>query len=175
MQCTKIILSSYKNLDRVIKAIEEDINERCVGSYFDNRCVERIFDDVLKLFERKYKLLDLKRKVDKVFSLLSDQEKDLLFCKYLDISPKTKFNFSLRTYFRKQVKLLEKLDEYFSFIGINDEDFFKDFSNDRFIKCAKIKTDDVKRIACAFYSNCEKDKLPGADRKKERIKKFALR
>ena len=165
MQCAKIILSSYKNLDKVISAIDESVIEACVGSYKDKRRVEKIFEDILKKIERKNKLLELKRKVDKVFSLLSDEEKDLLFCKYLDISPKTPFNFSLRTYFRKQANLLEKLDRYFSYIGINDENFFKDFSNDRYMMSAKIKSDDVKRLACSYYKYCAEDKKPIKDKK----------
>ena len=153
MECTKIILSAYPKLEKVILSIEKCINERCYLSFHDNRDTLSIFSDIADLIERKNKLIGLKRKADKVISLLSEDEIDLLNCKFFNKMPKKPFSFTVRTYFRRQKKLLKKLDEYFSFIGLCDEKFFEDFKNDRFILCCKIKSDDIKRIKCAFNEN----------------------
>ena len=150
MECTKIILSSYPKMDKVIASIERSIEERCYSSFHDGRCVETIFDEIASNIERQEKLVLLKEMVDKVFSLLSENELDLLRCKFFDEKPKNPFDFSIRTYFRRQKKLIEKLDTYFAYIGISDEGFFNDFSGDRFILCSKIKSDDIKRLACSY-------------------------
>ena len=165
MECTKTILSAYKNLDRVINEIERCVEDRCLGSYYDNREVSIIFNEIAAMIERKDKLIGLKKKIDYVFSLLSDEEIDLLNCKYFSKRVKNKFDFSLRTYFRKQVRLFNKLDEYFGYIGIIDEYFFKEFKNDRFFRCAKIKADDVKRSTCDYYKNCTEKNLLKKDKK----------
>ena len=157
MECTKIILSSYSNVERVVKEIDNCIEKRCFNSYYDNRPVDSIFSEIADMIERKNKLTDLKKKVDLVFSLLSEEEIDLLNCKYFGKKPKNPFLFSMRTYFRKQKRLLIKLDEYFSFIGINDEKFFSDFKGDRFIALAKIRSDDIKRLSHSFFSDCKID------------------
>ena len=163
MDCTKIILSSLENFDRVIFAIEEEIDERCLRSY-DFRTPSSLFaEEILNLIDRKERLILLKKKVDKVISLLSSEEKDLLYCKYCGILPDKPFGFSLRTYFRKQVKLFEKLDEYLSFIGISDERFKEEFESEPFIMCAKIKAEDVKRLKCLFVQGTKKN---NADLKK---------
>ena len=150
MNCTKIILSSYSNFDAAIRAAEKRIESKCSSSYSDRRPCEKIAEEILELSAKKRKIVELKRKVDIVFSKLDDVERDLLNCKYLDIKPKNKFSFSLRTYFRKQAALIKKLDEYFSFIGIRDEDFFEEFKDVPFIIGAKIKAENVKRLKCAF-------------------------
>ena len=167
MNCTKIILSSYYNFNRMIKAFDYNVEERCLLSFHDNRDVETIFSEISDIMARKQKYVVLKNRVDAVFALLTDEETDLLRCKYFYKKARNKFDFSLRTYFRKQEKLLLKLDEYFSFIGINDEKFFKDFEKESFILCAKIKTDDTKRMACSFYRNCTENNLP--DKKEKTV------
>ncbi len=157
MNCTKIILSSYNNLNKVIRAIEDDIDDKCVFSFGNKMPCAQFVDQITEMIERKERLKLLKWKIDKVFSCLDDEEIDLLNCKYLNRPPKNKFCFSLRTYFRKQVKLLSKLDEYFSFIGLTDEKFFEEFKNDRFITSATIKAEDIKRIRCLYFENAESE------------------
>ena len=165
MECTKIILASYKNFDAYIEELDKRIENICVYSHRSNLDCESIAESVFKISARKEKVLDLKQKVDKVFSLLSDEERDLIRLKYFDEHIDRTFDYSLRTYFRKQLRLFEKLDLYFSYIGISDESFFEKFKGDKFFVSAKIKADDVKRIACHFNDYAKKKK----DRKKQSV------
>ena len=151
-------------MGRIICEIDNCVEKRCFSSYYDNRPVDVIFSEIADLIERKNKLIGLKKKIDLVFSLLSEEEIDLLNCKYFGKKPKNPFLFSMRTYFRKQKRLFLKLDEYFSFIGINDEKFFSDFKGDRFISLAKIRSDDIKRLSVAFFSDRKKDEEKVQDR-----------
>lgn len=153
MNCTKIILSSYNNLNKMIQAIEDEIDDKCVFSYGNKMPCAEIVEDIAGMINRKERFKLLKWKIDKVFSFLNDEEIDLLNCKYLNKPPKHKFDFSLRTYFRKQVRLLKKIDEYFSYIGLSDETFFDEFKNDRFITSAAIKAEDIKRLKCLYFEN----------------------
>ena len=157
MNCTKIILSSYANFDRAIKAAEKRIRSKSEYSFNDKRPCEKIVEEILDLMCKKNKIIGLKKKVDLVFSTLDHIEKDLLNCKYLDKKPNNKFCFSLRTYFRKQAALEKKLDIYFSYVGLNDKDFFEYFKDVPFILCAKIKVENVKRLKCAFFENADED------------------
>ena len=161
MECTKIILASYKKLDALIGEIDERVEKRCVYSYLDRTDCETIAVAILKMMKRKNDIVSLKKKVDLVFSLLSDEERDLLKLKYFDENVERKFDFCLRTYFRKQARLLKKLDEYFSFIGISDENFFSTFGQDKFFTSAKIKTEDIKRLACRFNDGFAAEKTRG--------------
>ena len=155
MDCTKIILSSYSNFQRAIAAADKAIKSKAECSFSDRRPCETIVEEILVLLEKKNKIVRLKKKVDTVFALLDAVEIDLLNCKYLDKKPQNKFEFSLRTYFRKQAALEKKLDKYFSYIGINDADFFEEFKSVPFIMGAKIKAENVKRLKCAFSENAD--------------------
>lgn len=146
MDYVKIILTSYPKLDQVITGYRECISLRCRNSMFFWESPE---DICAKIIEKKLileRLVDLKRKLDVLLSRLNDDEKDLIYAKYLEIPPKKKFSFSKRTYYRKQLKLLQKIKKYLSYLRIDEESFQNDFMCIPFFKLMKEVCEDIKHI-----------------------------
>lgn len=129
------VLAVYPTIERRVRSLEEMIKRRCIKSFSALDDAEKVFEKVEKISEEKETLLDLKRKIDKVFSRLTEEENALIAYKYFKIEPKIPFAFSKRSYFRKQRKTEEKLEEYLSFAGLDEESFFKKYSRYDFINC----------------------------------------
>ncbi len=146
MDYVKIILTSYPKLDHVIMGYRDCISLRCRNSMFFWESPEEI---CAKVIEKKLileRLVDLKRKIDVLLSRLTDDEKDLIYAKYLGKPPRKKFNFSKRTYYRKQNKLLLKIKKYLSYLRIDEDTFERDFMYIPFFKLMNEVCEDIKHI-----------------------------
>ena len=64
-----------------------------------------------------------------MFSRFSEEERQLLRFKYEGIKPNGRFDYSLRTYFRKQKKLLKKVELYLGYLGIDEHVFKTEYEN----------------------------------------------
>ena len=144
MEYAKILLSAYPNLGRFIKAANDNYLRRCLNSAYFSEPTETFAAGVLNLLDERRKLVDLKEKLDLLFSRLSDEERQLIKFKYAGIMPKNKFDFSLRTYFRKQIKLLEKVKTYLNYLNITEEVFKREYLG---VAYFKIYADTVKNTA----------------------------
>lgn len=145
MDYVKIILLSYPALDRLIYGLNESLNLRCKNSFYFWEPAEKMCNKILEKRAVINKLVDLKRKLDVLFSRLTDEEKDLIYLKYFEIAPKKRFSFSLRTYFRKQNGLLKKIQKYLSYMGIDGESFERDFMGMQFFQLIELKCNMIKR------------------------------
>ena len=125
MEYAKILLSAYPNLNRVIKTENDNYMRRCYNSAYFCEPTEAFATALIDMMEKRKKLIDLKEKLDLLFSRLSEEEKALIMFKYAGVIPENKFEFSLRTYFRKQKKLLKKIETYLNYLNIT-EDVFKE-------------------------------------------------
>ena len=141
MEYAKILLSAYPNLEQVIRAEKDNYIRRCVNSAYFCEPTEIFAENVLNMLDERRRLIDLKSKLDLLFSRLTEEERQLIRFKYAGIAPKTKFGFSLRTYFRKQIKLLKKIETYLNYLNITEESFKKEYMNIRYFK---IVADSVK-------------------------------
>lgn len=145
MEHVKIILTSYPSLDSIILSLRESINLRCKNSFYFEAPTEKVCNKIIEKKIALEKLIDLKRKLDILFSRLTDEEKDLIYLKYFEIAPENTFNFTKRTYFRKQNKLLQKLEKYLSYLGIDEESFKREYMGMTFFKLIEIKCELIKR------------------------------
>ena len=134
MEYVKILLSAYPNLDKVIRTEGENYLRRCFNSAFFLEPCDKFSEKLLSLYARREKIIVLKNKLDVLFSRLSDEEKAMLNFKFAGILPKTKFTFSTRTYFRRQIKLMKKIEEYLGFLNLTEETFKKDYADIWFFK-----------------------------------------
>jgi hypothetical protein len=125
MEYAKVLLSAYPNLARVIKTENDNYMRRCYNSAYFSEPTETFTTALIDMMEKRRKLIDLKEKLDLLFSRLTEEEKALIMFKYAGVMPKNKFEFSLRTYFRKQKKLLKKIETYLNYLNIT-EDVFKE-------------------------------------------------
>jgi len=158
MDYAKILLSAYPNLGAAVKAVKENYLRRCYNSAYFSESVARFSQKVLNLFAEGEILADLKDKLDLLVSRLTDEEKDLFFFKYCGIMPKNKFDFSLRTYFRKQIKLQRKIETFLGFLNITEEVFKNKYMSTEFfrIMAAEYKSEGRKkqdaRVKCALVN-----------------------
>ncbi len=160
MDYVQILMTSYPKLDRVIMGYRDCITLRCRGSLFFWESPEEI---CTKIIEKKLileRLVSLKSKLDVLLERLNDEEKDLIYMKYLEIPPKKKFKFTKRTYFRKQNKLLGKVKKYLSYLRIDEDTFERDYMCIPFFRLMKETCEETKNR-----------KSPGAFEKEFFIKK----
>ena len=145
MEYAKILLSAYPNLNRVIKTENDNYMRRCFNSAYFCEPAEVFTTSLIDMMESRRKLIDLKNKLDLLFSRLSDEEKALIMFKYAGIMPKNKFNFSLRTYFRKQKKLLAKIETYLKYLNITEDVFKKQYMHIRYFNVLADTVKESKR------------------------------
>lgn len=134
MEYAKILLSAYPYLDGVIKQEGENYLRRCYNSAYFFSPTDDFCSKLISLYQDREKLIVLKNKLDVLFSRLSDEERDLLRFKFAGRMPEKKFSFSTRTYFRKQIKLLKKVEEYLNYLNITEEVFKKEYSKMEYFK-----------------------------------------
>ena len=127
MKYSKIIMKAYPFLENVIETERKNYTVRCLNSAYYPTDTAVFCEQLLSRMEQRKKLYDLKRKLDVLFSRLTDLEKDLILFKYAGKTPRTPFKFTERTYFRKQVKLIKKIEKFLSYLNVSDEQFERDF------------------------------------------------
>ena len=128
MNYAEVLLLAYPDLDRMIENEKVGYLERCYQSaYFFEPC-DKFAEKLMEKLEIRNRLIDLKSKLDCLYSRLDDEEKALIKFKYCGVLPENKFDFSLRTYFRKQIKLLDKIKEYLTYLNVTEEVFKRDYS-----------------------------------------------
>ena len=127
MEYAEVLLAAYGNVAGAIKSKRKNYFLRCQNSKYFYTPTDVFSQDLLDMLADCEKLIVLKNKLDVMFSRFSQEEKALLKFKYQGIRPKESFGYSLRTYFRKQNRLLDKVKRYLSYLGIDKETFDKDY------------------------------------------------
>ena len=126
----KTILYAYKCLDVIMRQLDELVVKRAVNSMCDLSPCEAQCEKILALTEQKDLLIDLKLKVKLVLEKFTDDEMDCLDYKYFKFKPKeyyADFDFTSRSYFRKQVRVACKFAKRIESAGIGDETFEKKY------------------------------------------------
>lgn len=122
----KTILYAYRNLDAIMRQLDELVVKKALSSMNDLSPCETQCEKILSLTSQKDILIDLKIKVGGVVEKFSDEEKDFLDYKYFKAKPKeyyANFDFSSRAYFRKQIRVADKFARKIEKAGITDEYF----------------------------------------------------
>ena len=133
----KTILYVYPLLKTLEKEYQEHILNRAVLSYRINQSVEGEVEDLVQEIADKRNLAWLKTCVERVLAQLSDEEKTLIAVRYFgkerkikkatvakSVTEKTrKCAMSESTYFRKQNRLIDKLGELLSAVGVDEKTF----------------------------------------------------
>ena len=168
MKYVKILLAAYPEMEGLIRSEKEAYMGRCRNSAYFYEPTELFAEKLISKFESVNKLIELKRKLDVMFSRFSDEEKDLIMFKYAGKQPKKAFTFSLRTYFRRQIKLLKKAETFLGYLGIDDKAFEKDYLDIGYfsIMVALSKKRSRQKNEFAVYKNVLKmEAKSGKDRK----------
>ena len=136
---TKTILFTYKYLDNIAGALDKLIDRQALNSYYycggnqmDNG-VMAVADRIIKLSQRKIKLINIKVLVEQTLEKCDTLLAQLLIEKYVDNDKieeiAKRHNLSSRTYFRRLMQAEDSFSYLMSLRGFNDEklkDYLKD-------------------------------------------------
>jgi hypothetical protein len=149
--CVKAILYTYPKLKNFEKDYEEHIENKAILSYRYKGATENVVEYIAEEILRKRRLAMLKETLDKIFSKLTEEEKTLLAIRYFGKIRKAKtpkeqkdfseskgtganFQWSERSYYRKQNRLLKKLVAEFCRVGLTKERIEKEYLCFEFLK-----------------------------------------
>jgi len=136
--CVKAILYTYPKLKNFERDYGEHIENRAILSYRFKGSTEEIVEYLAEEILRKRRLARLKETLDGIFARLTEEEKTLLEIRYFGKIRKAKsakaqedfseskgagarFQWSERSYYRKQNRLLKKLVAEFCLAGLTKE------------------------------------------------------
>ena len=122
----KTILYAYGTLDKRIEIIDDNVLSLALKSMNNfspcfNQC-----ENIVKLTQEKEKMFDLKIVIGRILKKFTEEELQLLDYKYFKHRPResyVNFDNSNRAYFRKQDRILEKLDIELSKTRLTEEYF----------------------------------------------------
>lgn len=162
---TKTVLYAYNNVGAVMEQIDDFVERKAFSSMTDySPCIEQC-EKILNYTAQKIALIELKNFADKVILKLNDYERDCLDYKYFKKKPKEHyigFDYESRTYFRRQVKLVQKIAKAFERVGLNDDWFEKNCLTNNFFR-------ELKRRVIKQEILSNKNKKVNKDKKPERL------
>ena len=134
----KAILYAYPHLEAVIEQIDELVERKALTSISDYApCVE-IAEKILSYTAQKDTLIRLKLFCEQALKSFKQYELDCIDYKYFKKKPKEyyqNFDYTSRTYFRRQTEIVKKFAKVMDKIGADNNwfekecfkmDFFKD-------------------------------------------------
>ena len=145
----KCLLFAYPHLLELSEQIDTIVEKRALSSMTNFKPCITLCDEILDLTEQKKNFLKIYLILNKIVEKLSFQEKIYLDYKYfkkLSSADYEGYDFSSRNYFRKQIKLVNKIAEQLEKEGI-DDGFFLDklLSTDFFAEMLKrVKDYEIK-------------------------------
>lgn len=155
---TKTVLYAYSNIESVMEQIDDFVERKALSSMTDySPCIEQC-EKMINYTAQKIALIELKNFADNVILKLNEYEKDCLDYKYFKKHPKEYyigFDYQSRTYFRRQVKLIQKIAKAFDKVGLTDKWFEKNCLNNNFFKELKKR---VIKHEMLFNKNIKKQK-----------------
>ena len=120
----KALLYSVKNLNMAIRDSQKLVEYLTLSSKYSNLTCDKITLQILRVIERRQKLIKLKNTLKKIVTDFTSDEKKLFAKKYLG-RKLTLNDYSKRQYFRNQNKLLKTFAVRLNRYGL-DEKMFKE-------------------------------------------------
>lgn len=132
----KVLLYSYPHLQNIIADMDKLVCQKAYSSFANSFSCLDLSEKIIKIIDRKNRLIDLKLKLDDIFKNYTLEEKWLLEHKYFKrkkyikkLIAKVKINYSIRTYFRKQNRLIEKFSKSLIVSGMSERWFLNNYSD----------------------------------------------
>lgn len=136
----KVLLYVYPRLDKFIKDIDFLVESRAYASIDSRKNTESLANEIISLINVKDKFLDLKIVLEKIFTKFTFEETYLLEYKYFrrsevlnSLYANYACDFTERTYFRKQNKVLKKFTEALISRGMSEEWFLQEYKDINFM------------------------------------------
>ncbi len=122
----KALLYSVKNLKLEIKECQKLVEYLSLSSKYSSLTCDKIALEILKVIERKHKLIKLKNTLKKIVTEFTRDEKKLFAKKYLG-KKLTFTDYSQRQYFRNQNKLVKTFATRLNRVGLNEKVFKQEY------------------------------------------------
>ncbi len=133
----KAMLTSYNNLDSVIKQIENLIIKKAKASFYNLNSTLALSNELISLGEVRLDLIELKEVIDETLSKLNEEDRVLLEYKYFNVVPNIEnFDHTSRNYFRKQIKAINRFNLKLQSLGYTENWFFNKYLKIAFINGA---------------------------------------
>ena len=139
----KTILSVYKYLEKVCDAIDKLVKQEALNSFYfsgTNQAkngVMSVAERVIKLSERKVKLVNIKVLADKALLECDRGAAQILIERYMDGDSSqeiaTRHNLNVRTYFRHLVSAEEKFSALMAKYGFSDKKLSQYLAGEKWI------------------------------------------
>lgn len=133
----KVLLYAYPHLEDLSRQIDELVLKRALSSFSNYTCCETQCEMILNMSDQKVRLLALKSRLDEILTRLTDYEIELLEYKYFKRKPKSSFSdfdSTSRQYFRRQLKLTEKISALLNRVGMTEKWFNENYLDIDFMK-----------------------------------------
>ena len=124
----KTALYAYPNILAIVEQIDELVERKALLSMNDFSPAIEQFNKIVDLTEQKKVMFALKLYLDDVVANLTKDELDCLEYKYFKRKSKKyfeNFDFTSRSYFRKQVKIINKVSKSLELAGATDAWFIE--------------------------------------------------
>ena len=139
----------YPKLKAMIKGIDETFIKKIYDSKSDTSPALYQCETLLKITDIKKNLLFLKAACEKVYSKLSDEKKELLSYKYIRLGKGGALPLhgkSVRSYYRRQIRLAKEIKELLTGFGASEEWFEKNLLAVPFIREEQKKVELRERL-----------------------------
>ena len=122
----KTILYAYPDFEEIIVQIDDVIEKRAVMSLYNYSPALGQYEKIIKLMHEKDVISAIKIVCDKALAKFTDEELKYFRYKYfrtMSKREKENFDYSSRTYFRRQLKLTEDFASLLEGYRVNDKFF----------------------------------------------------
>lgn len=141
----RIILTSYRNLERVITSLDKTVD--CLAmqgfNYRTSQSAEQLMNKIIDHIYRKEGLINLKVITEQIIKCMKAEYVELLELKFLKNKKfheiADSLNISLRTVFRHYDKALNQFSCYLKLKGFTDEMLEAEYKDDPYIDKIKAK------------------------------------
>ena len=133
----KTVFYVYPKLKAMIKGIDETFIQKIYDSKSDTSPALYQCETLLKITDIKQNRLFLKAACEKVYNKLPDEKKELLSYKYIRIGKGGALPLhgkSVRSYYRRQIRLAKEIKELLSGFGVTEDWFEKNLLTVPFIR-----------------------------------------
>lgn len=157
----EVILRAYPHLEKIAGEIREGlIKFACKTFAMKGGALKQAEELIDKIYEMR-RLENLKWICDKVLERMSAEEIELFKYKYFGNRAIDGFDYTSRSYFRKQNRALKHFHQLLGYVGLDEKRFYSDYGDVHVIKSTKAKIKEK-----CYHARCEKTA-------KEKLKKAA--
>lgn len=133
----KVLLYAYPHLEDLARQIDKLVLKRALSSFSNYTSCESQCETILGMSDQKVRLLALKTRLDEILTRLTEYEMELLEYKYFKRKPRSSFSdfdSTSRQYFRRQLKLTEKISFLLNKSGMTEKWFNENYLDIDFMK-----------------------------------------